>query len=796
MLLVRTFAFALLLVSTSAAGGQELACGTGAATQRRAEEVASFVRRTQAATAALVAGEQPPTTRFLDDVLLVRADELTVPFDDPADLEGMSLFFRRVDAKTFAVRREPLAYDAEMGALFESFGRGTTSRTYTLNSFAFPFGDEARSQLTLSVTRGIHFTAAPQLPAQPFGAFAPLMDTAPIIAPLLDYLSSPAPRPDVFVKEASGAVTITWRAQAGGMSHYDVQAVLLANGDMRFHYKTVRDMAWGGVAVHTGGHAWLADRTVAATVNDPVGDVEPIFSTAREMLDITRIDVSRVAGTSMLELRMTLAGAVDQRRVASFLSYLFFVGDSSHRVELFVYPGQTIYRVPNATDTVNSPAAQISGNEVKLYVTEDLLGLQPGSTKIWAYTGTTLSADSVIATVDLGTATATAETDFDSFEGTLLASRPLVETFSLGTVNLPEIWSRLKSEFGYDDSIIDAVAVYSTFPTDLIVSKHGAFALLANPGADGISQFSSSSRPRTATLMNMNSLQFASSRSERTHILLHELGHRWLYYFDILEEGQARRTLNPLGYHPAQWVHTPAAFSHASAADCSAMGGATFTDLGGGKFRAAVSKLGFSWHELYLMGLASPDEVLPWFYLRDTDPRLGDEYHPAHNQVVSGGRTDVGVQQVIGAMGPRVPAYPNTQREFRVLFVVLERADAPVTKVDPAHRADFESAFAAATGNRGRVTTAVSLAAPAASFTTAAAARNVQFTDTSTSMPLSWRWDFGDGTTSAARNPQHFYASAGTYNVTLTVTNGKGSSTTSKVVVVSGGVVKRRSAGR
>lgn len=795
MLVVRNFALLLLLAGAAVAQAQELACGTGPATQRRAEELAQIVRRAHT-TAALVGGDQAPTTRFLDDVLLVRADELTVPFDDPADLQGLSLFFRRVDAKTFAVTREPLAYDAEVGPLFEAFGRGATARTYALNSFAFPFGDEARSELTLSVTRGIHFTATPQLATQPFGAFSRLMDPAPIIAPLLDYMSSPAPRPEVYVKERNGAVTITWRAQSGGSSDYDVQAVLLANGDFGFHYKTVRDMAWGGVAVHTGGHAWLADRAVVASVSDPAGDVEPIFNAVGEMLDIRRVDVLRVAGTSLLELRMTLAAPVDQREVQSFLSYLFFIGDSSHRVELFVYPARTIYRVPNVPDSTNSPAAQISGNEVRLYVTEDLLELRGGPTNIWASTGTTLTADSAMATVNLGAPTGDAETDFDQLEGTLVAARPLVETFSLGTVNLPEIWSRLQSELGYSDDSIDAVAVYSTFPTDLIVSSHGAFAMLANPGADGISQFSSSSRPRTATLMNMNALQFLNSRPDRTHLLLHELGHRWLYYFDILEEGESRRALNPLGYHPAQWVHTPAAFPHASTADCSAMGGAGFTDLGGGKFRAAVSRLAFSWHELYLMGLASPSEVLPWFYLRDTDPRLGDEYHPGHDLVVSGTRVDVNVQQIIGAMGPRQPAFPNTPRDFRVLFVVLERLGAPVTKLDATHRTDFETAFAAATGNRGRVITAVSLAPPAASFRATVSSRTAQFDDQSADMPLSWSWDFGDGTTSAARNPQHVYAHGGSFNVTLTVTNGKGSSSTTRVVVVPGGVGRRRSANR
>ncbi|MGF7117586.1 chitobiase/beta-hexosaminidase C-terminal domain-containing protein [Methanobacterium oryzae] len=51
----------------------------------------------------------------------------------------------------------------------------------------------------------------------------------------------------------------------------------------------------------------------------------------------------------------------------------------------------------------------------------------------------------------------------------------------------------------------------------------------------------------------------------------------------------------------------------------------------------------------------------------------------------------------------------------------------------------------------------------------------VNFTDTSTNYPLSWLWDFGDGTTSTEQNPTHTYSKAGTYTVTLTAANPAGS---------------------
>ncbi len=54
----------------------------------------------------------------------------------------------------------------------------------------------------------------------------------------------------------------------------------------------------------------------------------------------------------------------------------------------------------------------------------------------------------------------------------------------------------------------------------------------------------------------------------------------------------------------------------------------------------------------------------------------------------------------------------------------------------------------------------------------------VQFNDTSTNSPLSWVWDFGDGTFAGPgiKNPVHTYNKVGSFNVSLTVVNSGGSS--------------------
>ena len=70
--------------------------------------------------------------------------------------------------------------------------------------------------------------------------------------------------------------------------------------------------------------------------------------------------------------------------------------------------------------------------------------------------------------------------------------------------------------------------------------------------------------------------------------------------------------------------------------------------------------------------------------------------------------------------------------------------------------------------------------------TSAVAGQTVFFTDESTGIPSAWTWDFdGDGITdSTAENPSFQYDVAGTFNVTLTVSNSFGSDTKTEIAYI------------
>ena len=70
----------------------------------------------------------------------------------------------------------------------------------------------------------------------------------------------------------------------------------------------------------------------------------------------------------------------------------------------------------------------------------------------------------------------------------------------------------------------------------------------------------------------------------------------------------------------------------------------------------------------------------------------------------------------------------------------------------------------------------------------------VQFNNAGTSDPngktLTYRWDFGDGSSVLASNPTHTYLSAGTYSVTLSVSNDNSVMTVSTIATISAATAK------
>jgi hypothetical protein len=151
----------------------------------------------------------------------------------------------------------------------------------------------------------------------------------------------------------------------------------------------------------------------------------------------------------------------------------------------------------------------------------------------------------------------------------------------------------------------------------------------------------------------------------------HEVGHRWSAYVSAKVNGE---TIS-LGAWPhwAPGLETRVAFPYSLPIEASTLGGGvwqdnidgTFTQLRDGYF---VPATGYSYLDLYLMGLISAAEV-PDFFILNNLVRVSKDTngHP----IFRAERTKVTIEDVIAAEGPRLPSVGHSQRKFNTGIVVI-----------------------------------------------------------------------------------------------------------------------------
>lgn len=659
-------------------------------------------------------GASAPVLR--NGAIYVQSDGAILRGDRPFNLDEQSLVFEPIGATTFSVRREPLRYIEPAGAPVHDF---QDLESIYERELAVPLSLFGRTFSRIYVTRfnAVHFEPPQADPGTWFvSELDAVVNRGPVVSPLM--ITSAKPRqlayPALYVDETPAGVVLTWRSTKGEGFGYDVQAELRANGTIILSYRTPRNIRWGTPVVSPGLDSFAAAREVLASAADFEDDLSSTVNPQVDrMLDVVNAEVARLDGTDLLSVRVKLAAPVTPAHLAPGQRAIYSLGTGRDATAIeFTRDGTKIRPFGSAFGVPPGQTIRIDGDVIEFFA------LQPAhSTEAQTLFDVkttvvgTHASDAFAVNVKLAPPSRRIAADLAAIEAPVQLALPVAQSFVLGTFDPWAAWSRVKTAFPISNYDVDAVAMYQTFFTDLIFYA-GAYATGGNAQVNGIRPNGTTApadSPRAPTLLNMNQLTYNYSAKPRTasRVLLHELGHRWLYFFRINENGKTSTALNPTGAHPAGYVHTPAAFPVYEHEESSVMGGGFFRPESAGSWRTVAKNDGFSWTDLYLMGLASPEEVAPWFYLDNTTPVLPRAYWPPHDISVTGDRKDVAVGQIIDVHGPRSPSSATSQRQFRVLFVLVTEPGREPTAEEMAKldewRALLARNFSIATGGRGSI---------------------------------------------------------------------------------------------
>lgn len=707
---------AAVCIAASSLLAQEPMCATG---ERQNEILAYLQERAEHEPHDRARVLANPIT-LKDGTFYMGSDNGVLTGGHSNDLVGKTIEFQPVDASHYTLRHVAYAYVDPVTPPLRIFtGTGTHYVTYSPTS-STPitlFGNNVPT-LYLSQFNGIHLKAPADITALQIDALHAFVQTDAVVSPLLITTAKPSrlSYPSVYVEEREFSLIVTWRSETGENFGYDVQARLFTDGRIQYSYRSARSMRWGAPILSAG----IANVPASSflSLNDTTNEIPtPTTAALKPMVDFANVTVSRMNDSDILRVDLKLAGPIvpSQMAASDFLRYIIVFGSTGSAFFDIKPDGSTQTATIGQSFVGNDNAASYSGDTVTFYVQQSTLPQQTGTMAFSAFArvGAIGNFDQLSTTFTLGAPPRNFVTHLAATADGTSLDLPISDPFTLPALDPGAAWTAIKARYPVTDNDVDGVAVYQTFYTDIIFYA-GAYSANGNAGADGIAPASTtvgSAIPRRANVMHMNTLGYGWNATNQlsTHVILHEFGHRWLYFVRILENGAIKSSLNPVSAHPAQYIDTPAAFHVFGNDEASVMGGGVFTPNSNGTFHVKAANFGYSWTDLYLMGLADPAEAPPWFYINNSSPALGPEYYPPDDITVSGTRVNVGINQVTSALGARKPARADSPKSFRVLFVLVTDDGVEATPAEVASikniRNLFETNFHVATGLRAEVHT-------------------------------------------------------------------------------------------
>ena len=537
----------------------------------------------------------------------------------------------------------------------------------------------------------------------------------------------------VSVDASPARAAITWEAvRPIPRNHYyepagpnTFQVRLYPSGVIELAYRQVPERdGIVGLFHGTGGRG-----AVLGTATDDVGNVR------NATVDI--VSAKLVDNGSTVIASVTMAADIPDRVSSGSLSYRFYLdfGTDICAVELRV---RAAGRTPNGCGFVPSAVGyRVQGPTLEIPVSKTLW---PDNQAVpWRMTANWSGTD---------------ESEFDRIYGEPvnleessdrdLSSRSetvagnVFEVFHYPSIRRGE--AILSSIYGRVPAEDELVAVFSDFRFDDIFNT-GPGSGPVNVAIQGIGD--KQTRPQSGAMYGSDSLLSAvigaryiggprwvesgdhygrdfHGHSYGVRHVAHELVHRWSSNLEF-RNPRTRRTetlTDGRSSHWSNWLHAPArhpvwsGYSTQQYSTASVMGGSIWQDNGDGTFteqdKGYPRAMGLSDLDLYAMGMIPPEEVRPTFLLRDA-------VETGTRGVFRATKVPVRIEDIVAALGPRVPSASEQRKVFR-LGVYLLHEDGRPPRAEWLARAQNVTRqvvkyFDLATGGRARETHGVKNAA-------------------------------------------------------------------------------------
>lgn len=175
-------------------------------------------------------------------------------------------------------------------------------------------------------------------------------------------------------------------------------------------------------------------------------------------------------------------------------------------------------------------------------------------------------------------------------------------------------------------------------------------------------------------------------------ILVHEIGHQWLFRSFFHNDGGSSPDLQEDRAHWSFNVDTDGSF----------MQGNEIRDNGDGSFQTFLVPPVFNPVDLYMLGLVPPEDVPGFFYVDNTD---SNPRQVPQGAVLFGDREEVTIDQILREEGARDPSSDESQKDYHAAVVLVFDQGRAVEQalVDKAQEfVDlFEPEWSRQTGGRG-----------------------------------------------------------------------------------------------